>query len=139
MSAPAIKRVPLNRLNFAVLVLDQDGMCGCSIVPTVHPLYTGFPVCGAKLDAREGIIDEHLWPLAAGGSNDMDNRALLRKGCAKVKTGQYDKKLIAKVARQGGDAGQQKRRAEGKTATIQGGGFNKTLTRGFDGVVRERT
>jgi hypothetical protein len=79
-----------------------------------------------------------MLPLAAGGSNDLENRALLRKPCAKVKTSGYDCAVIAKIARLAGKAGQQVRRALGKTKQIPPRGFDKTKTRGFDGNVRER-
>tara|TARA_R110002073_G_scaffold120601_2_gene262661 strand:- start:9205 stop:9663 length:459 start_codon:yes stop_codon:yes gene_type:complete len=120
---PAHKRKPLNRLEFAQILLRQDGRCGCAILPTLHPDYADFPICGGKLDATAGLIDEHLLPLAAGGSNDLENRALLRKGCAQVKTSDYDCRIIAKIARLAGKAGQQVRRAAGKTEQIPSSGF----------------
>ena len=135
---PAHKRKPLKRLDFAQIMLRQDGKCGCILLPTLHPVFADFPICGQKLNAQEGIIDEHMLPLAAGGSNDLKNRALLRKPCAKVKTSGYDCAVIAKIARLAGKAGQQVRRALGKTKQIPSRGFDKTKTRGFDGKVMER-
>ena len=44
------------------------------------------------------MVDEHLLPLALGGSNDLSNRALLCVPCANEKT-RADRKAIAKVAR----------------------------------------
>jgi 5-methylcytosine-specific restriction endonuclease McrA len=44
------------------------------------------------------MVDEHLLPLALGGSNDLSNRALLCVPCANAKT-RVDRKAIAKVAR----------------------------------------
>jgi hypothetical protein len=44
------------------------------------------------------MVDEHLLPLALGGSNDLSNRALFCAACAKEKT-RADRKIIAKVAR----------------------------------------
>lgn len=65
------KRKPLTRLQFATLILKQEGKCGCG--------------CGMKLQA-DRIIDEHLQPLDALGSNDLSNRALFSLDCAKRKT-----------------------------------------------------
>ena len=71
------KRKPLTRRQFAQLYLAQNGACAC---------------CARKL-GREGtqeveIIDEHLQPLWALGSNDLSNRELWCKECATVKTGE---------------------------------------------------
>ena len=70
------KRKPLTRKQFAQLYLAQDGKC---------------PRCFRKL-GREGaqeveIIDEHLQPLWALGSNELSNRELWCKECSAVKTG----------------------------------------------------
>lgn len=65
------KRKPLTRFQFATLILAQEGRCGCG--------------CGTKLVA-DRIIDEHIQPLDALGSNDLSNRALFSLDCAKRKT-----------------------------------------------------
>jgi hypothetical protein len=65
------KRKPLTRFQFATLILKQEGKCGCG--------------CGMKLQA-DRIIDEHIQPLDALGSNDLSNRALFSLDCAKRKT-----------------------------------------------------
>ena len=104
---PAEKRKPLTKMQFAQLMLDQEGRWGCHVLPGLHPVYADFPVCGRKLSVSEGIIDEHLWPLAAGGGNELSNRSLFRKPCAKHKTKEFDAWLIAKVTRQGGGRGSQ--------------------------------
>ena len=67
------KRKPLTRLQFARLALDQEGKCA---------------KCGERLDfdRPRQIVDEHLHPLADGGTNDLSNRALYCVDCAKGKT-----------------------------------------------------
>ncbi|WP_300379550.1 HNH endonuclease signature motif containing protein [Henriciella sp.] len=70
---PAVKRKPLTRQQFGALLVKQD--CRCA-------------KCGGKLDFSKPrqVIDEHLQPLADGGNNDLDNRALYCAECAKGKT-----------------------------------------------------
>lgn len=84
-----IKRKPLTRLQFATLILSQDGRCGCG--------------CGEKLVA-DRIIDEHLNPLDSLGSNDLSNRALFSRDCAKRKT-QVDRAARDKGRRLRGETG----------------------------------
>jgi 5-methylcytosine-specific restriction protein A len=55
-------------------------------------------VCLAPIPAGEPFIDEHVIPLAIGGSNDPANRGPAHIGCAKIKTAR-DQKIIAKVNR----------------------------------------
>lgn len=84
-------RKPLTRAQIAEITLRQMGKC---------------LRCGERLDfaTKGAVIDEHLMPLADGGTNETDNRAFLCKPCAKPKT--------AKEAR---DRGKSKRIAEGRT------------------------
>lgn len=80
------KRKPLTRAEFGQLMIDQEGRCDCG--------------CGLKLQPMgEGVIDEHRVPLALGGTNDLSNRHLFRKPCAKAKTSDRDTPAIAKVKR----------------------------------------
>ena len=65
------KRKPLTRLQFATLILQQEGRCGCG--------------CGTKLQA-DRIIDEHVVALDFLGSNDLSNRSLWDADCSKRKT-----------------------------------------------------
>jgi len=65
------KRKPLTRLQFATLILSQEGKCGCG--------------CGKKLQA-DRIIDEHVVALDFLGSNDLSNRSLWDADCSKAKT-----------------------------------------------------
>lgn len=69
------KRKPLTRREFGMLLVAQDCRCKC---------------CGGKLDFTKPrqVIDEHLQPLADGGTNEMHNRALYCIGCASGKTRQ---------------------------------------------------
>ena len=68
-------RRPLTRKQVAELFLAQDGKC---------------PLCKQKLQTKGHVpvdfIDEHLTPLWRGGSNELPNRGLVCKPCAKVKT-----------------------------------------------------
>lgn len=84
-------RKPLTRAQIAEITLRQMGKC---------------LRCGERLDfaTKGAVIDEHLTPLADGGTNETDNRAFLCKPCAKPKT--------AKEAR---DRGKSKRIAECRT------------------------
>lgn len=119
-------RKNLTRAEFAQLMLDQDGLCGCG--------------CGVKMDAmREGIVDEHMIPLAAGGTNALPNRRLLRKPCAQRKTDEDDKPRIKKARHQAGGAGSQtaKRAKRGK-GSIASRGFDKRLRKKMDGTVERR-
>jgi hypothetical protein len=79
-------RKPLTRRQSLQLMLDQNGRCGCG--------------CGVKLDPMgEGVIDEHLTALELTGPNDLANRSLYRKPCAKAKTSGKDAPAIAKAKR----------------------------------------
>lgn len=88
----ATKRRKLTPMEVIHLTMKQDGYCGCG--------------CGEKLDAlREGVIDEHLIPLAYGreDANDLPNRALYRKPCARRKTDEEDLPGIAQAKRRAGE------------------------------------
>ena len=65
-----IPRRKLSRIEFAQLMLDQEGRCAA---------------CREKLRA-DLIVDEHLTALDHGGSNDLSNRALYCTACARAKT-----------------------------------------------------
>lgn len=122
------KRRPLTRAQIAEITLRQMGKC---------------LRCGERLDfgTKGAVIDEHLMPLADGGTNETDNRAFLCKPCAKPKT--------AKEAR---DRGKSKRIAEGRTQAdkraarkangthrpIPGRSFQSGYTKKMDGTVVRR-
>jgi 5-methylcytosine-specific restriction endonuclease McrA len=88
----AIPRQRLSAEDRAQLLQRQQhrcgGPCGNSLVWQV--------VDGKRVYCP--MVDEHLLPLALGGSNDLSNRALLCVPCASAKT-RADRKVIAKVAR----------------------------------------
>jgi hypothetical protein len=88
------KRKPLTRVQFATLILKQEGRCGCS--------------CGKKLQA-DRIIDEHVVALDFLGSNDLTNRSLWDKDCSKAKTAR-DLAAAAKGKRIRGETGNGPRR-----------------------------
>jgi 5-methylcytosine-specific restriction endonuclease McrA len=68
-------RKPLTRKQVAALFLRQDGRCA---------------LCSQKLETKGHVpvnfIDEHLKPLSMLGTNDLENRALVCKPCARSKT-----------------------------------------------------
>ena len=111
-------RKPLTRRQSLQLMLDQNGRCGCG--------------CGVKLDPMgEGVIDEHLTALELKGPNDLSNRSLYRKPCAKAKTSGKDAPAIAKVKRiTARETGTRRARKP-----IQSSGFSDK-TRGFDGQIK---
>lgn len=131
------KRKPLNRVQIITLVARQNLLCGCG--------------CGERLDPV--CIDEHIVPretLPADRADHIDNRALFNVECSKAKT-VNDQAVIGHWRRARGDSGQAKRRKERGPLLkstrkipsrlgggIQGRGFDKRLTKGFDGKVRER-
>lgn len=83
----------LSRVEFARLILEQDGRCAR---------------CREKLQPHL-IVDEHLTPLDFLGSNDLENRALFCTACARAKTEQ-DMADILHGRRVRGEIGQQRRR-----------------------------
>ncbi|KFG68669.1 HNH endonuclease [Microvirga sp. BSC39] len=58
-------------------------------------------ICERKIQAGEAWIDEHIRPLAMGGTNELDNRGPAHKACADAKTHGKDGDLarIAKAKR----------------------------------------
>jgi len=68
-------RKPLTRKQTAELFLRQQGRC---------------PICTQRLETKGHepveFIDEHMAPLWRGGTNEIENRALVCKPCAKAKT-----------------------------------------------------
>jgi 5-methylcytosine-specific restriction enzyme A len=76
-------RKPLTTKQRVQLFFDRKGEC-C--------------ICKGKIDAASSWIDEHIRPLAMGGSNDWENRGCAHVGCAKDKT-KKDMGDIAKAKR----------------------------------------
>ena len=94
--APAlpVPRKRLTRVEFAQLMLDQEGRCAR---------------CREKLRA-DLIGDEHLTPLDQLGTNDLSNRALYCTACARAKTDD-DMADIRHGRRVRGETGQKRTRA----------------------------
>ena len=107
------KRKPLTRVQFATLILKQEGRCGCG--------------CGKRLQA-DAIIDEHLVALDFLGGNELDNRSLWDRDCSKAKTAR-DLSAAAKGKRIRGETG------NGRKQPIPSRGFNKTLRKKMNGSV----
>lgn len=106
------KRKALTRKQIIILMLEQEGRCGCG--------------CGKKLDPiKEGVIDEHYNPLGLTGTNETENRRLFRKPCARKKTDEEDMPRINKARRQAREVGQQARRAK-NGPTMQSRPFPKS-------------
>jgi hypothetical protein len=107
------KRKPLTRVQFATLILAQNGHCGCG--------------CGKKLQADK-IIDEHVQALDFLGSNALDNRSLWDRDCSKAKTAR-DLSAAAKGKRIRGETN------NGRKQPIRSRGFNKNMRRKLNGTV----
>lgn len=82
-------------------------------------------LCGLHIRSGESWIDEHIRPLALGGTNDVENRRPVHVSCAAAKTSD-DIKQIAKAKRQ-------KRASLG----IKKEG-KKIQSRGFDRIEKHR-
>lgn len=120
------RRRPLTRVEFAKLILAQDGRCACG--------------CNERLVADE-IIDEHLTPLDCLGSNKLSNRALYRKECAAKKT-QKDRERRDHGRRVRGETHNGPKKPIPARQEPWGRGRkmgHPKLVRGVDGKVRERT
>jgi len=89
-----VPRRRLTRVEFAQLMLDQEGRCAR---------------CREKLRA-DLIVDEHLTPLDQLGTNDLSNRALFCTACARAKT-EDDLAEIHHGRRVRGETGQKRTRA----------------------------
>ena len=108
------KRRVLTKYEYALIFLQQSGLCGCG--------------CGERLEAGQ-VDEEHTIPNAIKpGKPD----ALWRRECHKQKT-KRDAAVIAKTKRLAGETGQTRTKRK-----IQSRGFDGTLSRGFDGKVRRK-
>jgi len=118
-------------------IFERDGWvckCGCDkpcdrskVVP--HP---DAPTIG------------HIIALACGGDHTRENVQCERWGCNARKNNEQDTPRASKIKRQRGETGQQARRKKRGFSLIQGKtkienrGFDKKLSKGFDGKVRSR-
>ena len=78
------KRKPLTRRQRIALWDRHGGRC---------------VVCLFPIPAGEPFVDEHVIPIALGGSNDDANRGPAHIQCAKAKT-KLDQKMIARASKQ---------------------------------------
>lgn len=88
-------------------------------------------ICKEKIFGKFEV--EHRVPLALSGTNDPSNLEPAHIDCHAGKT-KDDQRAIAKAKRN-------ERKSDKKTrkpATMKSRGFQKTLTKGFDGRVRPR-
>lgn len=127
-SPERVKRKALTRSQLAELVLAQMGKCA---------------KCGERLNfAKKGqVVDEHLTPLAEGGTNETSNRALYCVGCARPKTAieQRNRGKSKRIAEGRTQADKRaKAKAEGSHRKMGARGFDKTWKRKFDGTVIRR-
>jgi 5-methylcytosine-specific restriction endonuclease McrA len=113
-----VARRKLTRVEFAQLMLDQNGRCAA---------------CRRKLRA-DLIVDEHLTPLAFLGSNDLSNRALFCTACARDKT-ESDMADVRHGRRLRGETGQRRRRENKK---LKPWARTRTFLTNRDGPLKRR-
>ncbi len=120
----SIKRKQLTRREFGLLIIKQDGLCGCG--------------CKRRLDFTKPklVTDEHLVPLFSQGANDLENRALWLTECSTAKTAK-EAPARAKVRRIEGGKTQADKRAQ-RGPTIKGRGFDRTWKKRMDGTTVRR-
>ena len=106
---------------------DQKGLCGCG--------------CGEPLSADEGTVGEHRFWFVALGCNEKPD-AMFRKPCAMRKTAgpRGDITVIAHVKRLAEGRTQADKRAKHgpklrSNSKLQSRGFDKSLSKKFDGTV----
>lgn len=104
-------RKPLTPTQRLKLFEAHKGICG---------------ICTREIRSGESWVDEHMRPLALGGTNELENRRPVHVVCAAAKTSD-DIKQIAKAKRQ-------KRAALGIKKEGQ-----KIQSRGFDRVEKHRS
>jgi 5-methylcytosine-specific restriction endonuclease McrA len=114
------KRKQLTRREFGLLIIKQDGLCGCG--------------CKRRLDFTRPklVTDEHLVPLFSQGANDLENRQLWLTECSTAKTSK-EAPDRAKVRRIEGGKTQADKRAQ-RGPTIRGRGFQGS--RKFNGEIK---
>lgn len=121
MSTP--KRPAMTKARRARIWMRDDGLCY---------------LCGLKIGLGEAYDIEHVIPWALSFDDSDENLKLAHKeGCHKDKS-RKDVKAIAKAKRMAGEHGQQARRKKENYRPMPSRGFDKTVTRGFDGKVRKR-
>jgi 5-methylcytosine-specific restriction endonuclease McrA len=92
--------------------------------------------CGVEI-APDNWHADHVIPVAFGGESTLANGQALCQPCNAAK-GRLEAKMALRADKMGGRVGQQKRRAEGKTAKIPPRGFDKRYRKKMDGTVERR-
>jgi 5-methylcytosine-specific restriction endonuclease McrA len=96
-------------------------------------------LCSQKIKIGELFEVEHVIPWALSQDDSDDNLKVAHTVChRKLKTGD-DMARIAKAKRQGRETGQQARRDKRRFSLLRSKGFDKTVTRGFDGKIKPRS
>lgn len=117
------KRPAMTKARRAKIWMRDDGLCY---------------LCGLKIGLGEAYDIEHVIPWALSFDDSDENLKLAHKGtCHSLKT-KTDVKSIAKAKRMAGEHGQQARRKKENYRPMPSRGFDKTVTRGFDGKVKPR-
>ena len=116
-----VKFIPLKPWEFAMLAVQQGGLCGCG--------------CGEPLEFGPRLIrQEHLHQRATGGQHTLKNVSLWRvKPCAvaKDKRDSLDRKKLRSLTKT-------TKKSQRPKAKIQSRGFDKTKTKRMDGTVVSR-
>lgn len=101
---------------------------------TEHDLHGGTCcICLLPIAPGEPFIDEHIIPLALGGSNKPENRGKAHRQCAKIKT-RRDRKMIDKSMRVRAAHLGIKRKSSRPLAGTKTSGIRKRM----DGTVEKR-
>ncbi len=123
------------------------------------------PECGEKLGALEGLHRDHIHQLAEGGLDTTDNQQFMHQHCHSKKTNGTKATTYGSDSFERGKTRRMRKKhapakdsgpSTGETAKdeqspaedvspalrprrrLQGRGFDKELTKGFDGKVRKR-
>ena len=96
-------------------------------------------ICKQKVLAGEAYELDHIIPWALGFDDSDENLRLVHKTCHRTDKTGGDVTRIAKAKRQGRETGQQARRDKRRFSLLRSKGFDKTVTRGFDGKIKPRS
>ena len=119
--APKPKRKEFTPKTRALARERSQGLCEVHRVRNALGSILDYRILSERCSRKIEELD-HIQKATAKPDNSISNAAYLCKPCHKIKSA-IDLKLTAKSNRLRGEAGQSKRRAEGKTQTIQSAGF----------------
>lgn len=121
----AAKRAKLTPKERVAMWQKQHGLCACG--------------CEQALNSDEGIIGEHRFWLVCLGNPDKPD-GLYRKPCAKAKTNgpRGDLNNAAHLRRLAEGRTQFDKRKQAGGSRISGRGFDRTLSKKFDGTVQRK-